>query len=41
MIAITADGLPHIKLVLMYAGVEGIGKRPRQLEMEVFKPPLY
>jgi hypothetical protein len=36
MITITANGLPYIKPVLMYARAEGLGKRPRQLEIKVF-----
>jgi hypothetical protein len=35
MIAIHADSLPHTKPVLIYAGREGKGKLPRQLEMKV------
>jgi hypothetical protein len=36
MIAIHADGIAHTKPVLMFAGVEGAGKRLRHLEMKVF-----
>lgn len=41
MIAVSADGLPHIKPAIMYGGAESIGKRPRQLEMKKYHPAVH
>jgi hypothetical protein len=35
MIGISADGLPYVRPLIIYAGAEGIGNRPRRLEIKV------
>ena len=39
IIAIYADGLPHTKLVLIYAGKEGLENKSRYFKMQVIALP--